>query len=193
MTMPLLVAGSLTAHQVGYCVAARARCGEALAATGHDYLGHPQPLIAALIALAAVGMLIEAMARRRRGARALSAWPFALAAPLGYLIQEHLERAAHLGEVSPHLLIEPVVLAGLVLQVPFALLSWWAARALLRVAPRLLATLAGRRTRRLGGAPPRLPRPMVPRPVARLCLLATCSAGRAPPSQTASSPAALGI
>lgn len=187
LTVPMLAAGSLVAHQAAFCVAATARCGDALEQTGHSYLGHPQTLLAALLALVVVGLLVEGITHGRGGASRPPAWPFALVAPAGFVMIEYVEATTHHGAAG---MLEPVVLAGLLLQVPFAFISWIAARALLRVAPRLVEALIGVRAPRLrrGPAPVLVRCPSVERSP-RLRTLATCSAGRAPPSFGASPPA----
>jgi hypothetical protein len=55
---------------------------------------------------------------------------FALAAPVAFVLQEHLEGVVHTGHV-PWLLTSPVLLVGLLLQAPIALLSAFVAHRLL--------------------------------------------------------------
>jgi hypothetical protein len=114
----------------------------------------------------------------RRGLRR-SAWPLAALVPLGFLVHHHFEHlvgnpAAALG--AP---LGPELLVGLVLQLPFALLAYLIATALLRVADRLVVALAAlRRLRALPSVRPQA-RQSLRRP--RIALLATEAAPRAPP------------
>jgi len=97
---------------------------------------------------------------------------FALAPPLAFLLQEAAERS-----FAPPL--EPVVLLGLVLQLPFAVLAYLAARLLLRAA----ASLAPARRPHLRPARPvhAWPSFVAPRPA-----LLLARHGRGPPLSTAS-------
>lgn len=90
----------------------------------HDYLAHA-PQVLALLVLAAAG-LASLIGRSPRACL----WQFALAAPVAFVLQEHLERVVHTGHV-PWLLTSPVLLVGLLLQAPIALLSAFVARRLL--------------------------------------------------------------
>ena len=90
------------------------------------------------------------------------------------VVQEQFERLAQGGDVASVLATEPLLLAGLLLQVPCGLIAFWLVRALLRTAL----------TRRSAqGAPPPLARASLAflssplRPAA----LASRHAGRAPP------------
>jgi hypothetical protein len=115
---PLVAAGVLSAHALAYWLTGTP--------TGdlHAYLDHTPQI---LILVAAVGMLAAGLASRLPAPRA---WPFAVAAPLAFVAQEHVEQLAHTGQL-PSLLDSPAFLVGLVLQLPFAALSWWLARRLL--------------------------------------------------------------
>jgi len=121
VALPAGGAGTLTAHAVAY------RLLEASGEGVHGYLAHvPQ----ALTVLALPALVAAAAAGRARAPRA---WPFAAAALSAFVVQEHVERLAHTGEL-PLLLDRPVFWLGLALQVPFALAAWLVARLLLRAA-----------------------------------------------------------
>jgi hypothetical protein len=60
---------------------------------------------------------------------------------IGFVVQEHLERAVTDGAFPLHLVTEPRFLLGLALQVPFALCALLVAAALLRAAVRLARAL----------------------------------------------------
>ena len=70
-----------------------------------------------------------------RGRVATPAPPlFALLPPFAFVVQEHLERLLHTGELPLGAALEPTFALGILLQVPFAVLAWILARALLVVA-----------------------------------------------------------
>lgn len=125
ITLPLTAAGVLCAHSLAY-----AALGESLGGT-HAYLEHAPQLLAVLVSVALAALVFETRGVTRPG------WPFAAFALAAFAAQEHAERLVHTGDL-PWLATRPVFLLGLVLQVPFALAAWLAARSLLRVraAPR---------------------------------------------------------
>lgn len=179
LTVPLVALGSLSAHQLAYLVVepGAERRSAALAATGHGYLVDAW---LTLMAALAVCLTLELVLGFRNGpsARTAPAWPFALLAPAGFLVQEHVERATS-GADPSRALADRAVLLGLALQLPFALASWWLARAVLRGTARL-GGVAG------GGHPQTHPWPLLPRPVEvvrapRRAVLALNVAARAPP------------
>jgi hypothetical protein len=136
-----------------------------------------------LLSASAILALILAVRviQTRRGLRS-SPWPFAVLVPLGFLFHHHFEHlvgnpAATLG--AP---LGPELLLGLVLQLPFALLAYIVATALLRVADKLVVAFAARRRRPAVARAVRVPGwSLLPRP--RLALIATEAAPRAPPLQ----------
>ena len=137
LTLPLTAAGVLCAHALAYA---------ALGASGgglHAYLAHAPQLGAVLATVSLVALVHETRAGPA------PAWPFAAFALVAFAAQEHAERLVHTGEL-PWLLPSPVFLAGLALQLPFALAAWLLARWLLRLR-------GGRRS-----LPPALPRLLLP-------------------------------
>ncbi|MCS7007883.1 MAG: hypothetical protein RMM28_06790 [Thermoleophilia bacterium] len=139
LALPIAVAGILAAHAVGYRLAEpHASEREALlAASGHGYLAQAW---LALLAVLALGLGIELVLGFVHGplAARLPRSPFLLLAPGAYLLQEHGERLLA-GAGVGSTLAEPAVLAGLALQLPFALATWLLAGLVLRVSETLVA------------------------------------------------------
>ena len=182
LALPLLLAGSQAAHLVAYRLVypgtpVRTRV---LLETGHGYLDRLPLVLGVAAAVAAVSLLVAALdASRGRAARTLPPWAFGLLAPIAFVAQEYLERSLHSGTFAWHTAAAPTFLPGLVVQLPFSLLAWLAARLLLRAATRAGQLLA---------AHPRAPRvrtssPPVPdgTPPPRRRLLAYGLAQRGPP------------
>jgi hypothetical protein len=139
LTVPLVLAGSELAHAVAYWTAvpdAHERA-HVLAATGHGYLSYA-PLAVAF----GVGAVVVALAQHARGSATarVRAWPFALLPLLTFVLQEHLERLLHSGTAAG-VVFEPSFVRGAALQLPFGLIAYLIARALLRVAERIGAAL----------------------------------------------------
>jgi hypothetical protein len=159
VAVPLLVAGSQAAHALTYRivypgVSVRVH---ALALSGHGYLERLPLVLGIAIAIAAVALLVAALdAAKGRPSRGMPAWAFGALAPTAFALQEILELSLHTGTFAWHAVSAPTFGPGLLLQVPFAVLAWLAARLLLRA-----ATHAGRA---LASRPP------VAAPVARVAL-----------------------
>lgn len=146
LALPLMAGGSLAAHAAGYRLALPAAHERArdLQLSGHSYLDH-LPLILALISapvLVALGLTAFGAARGRP--RTLAAWPFALLPPLSFVLQEHLERFIHSGAFPWGASLERTFVLGLLLQAPFALTAFLAARGLLAGMRVLRQTLSRR-------------------------------------------------
>jgi hypothetical protein len=137
VALPAAAGGVLAAHAAAYALA-----GEG-ASPSHGYLPLAQALVCALLALGLGAATASARSGplARPGARA-----FAVAPPLAFLLQETAER----GFTPP---FERVVLLGLLLQLPFALLAWLAARLLLRAAEALAPAQPRTATRRAAKRP----------------------------------------
>jgi hypothetical protein len=144
--------------------------------TGHAYLDRAPIVVGICFALVAVGLCL----RVGGGLPGVpSRWPFALAPPLAFFVQEQAERLIAFGGVHASALVEPAVLAGLLVQLPLALVAYLLARALLACADAVSAALATPGPRRAARAP--VPgRPSAAR-VRRPSVLAAGEAGRAPP------------
>ena len=158
--LPLVAGGVLVSHALAY------RLTGTEGGSLHGYLEHaPQVLVLA-------GLVGVALAVAASHVSTPAAWPFATAALVLFVAQEHAERLAHTGQV-PWLLTTPAFLVGLLLQLPVALLAWVLARRLLRSLDE-----ATRRRRRFPSLLPAVREPLVPalRPVA-----ASPRRSRAPP------------
>jgi hypothetical protein len=150
--MPLMLAGSQAAHVLAYRWAypgLHLRV-TALLASGHGYMAY-EPLVLgfALAALLVCLLVVARDAALGREARPLPPWAFALLPPLGFTLQEHVERWLHSGVFPWFTVLDPTFRLGLLLQLPFALAAYLAARVLLRVAEHVGRTL------RAASAPPR--------------------------------------
>ena len=130
LVTPLAAAGVLAAHAAAY------RLTGTSSGPLHAYLAHVPQVVAVLATVGLVGLALQ---QRSLGHRSLRG--FALAAPLGFACQEHVERLLHTGDL-PWLLTTPSFLVGLALQAPVAVLC-------VLVARRVVGTLAAvRRVRR---------------------------------------------
>jgi hypothetical protein len=174
----LLGAGWATAHVLSYILFVPApERGHTLAQTGHSYFRASNLLILCLtITLAGLVLsVIGGKARWAQGPPALAFLP-----PVGFVIQEHVERLAVSGVFPAHLVAEPRFLLGLLLQIPFALAALVGARLLLRAARDLARGLAGRRPD--GAAAEWLGAILPPSPdLPRRSVLAAGSSERGPP------------
>lgn len=143
---PLMLGGSQLAHAVAYRLAypqAHVRVLHMLA-TGHSYFTRAPIVLAAAGACLLVSLAVAAVdAARGRPSRALPAAAFALLPPLAFALQEVLELSLHTGTFAWHAVLAPTFVPGLLLQLPFALLAYVVARALLRAAARIGRALAG--------------------------------------------------
>jgi hypothetical protein len=173
LSLPLAAGGWLAAHCLAYTLVAP-----------HDHHGG---LTAAPILIACAVTVLLAVAIhdgvRRTAPAQLPAWPVALVPPLGFAVQEHVERLIEHNALPLGTVLEPVFLVGMALQLPVALAVLALARGVLAIghafgrhlgvpqAPRPLSF----------PAPPPLPAPTSPE-LARPPVLATGHGGRAPPA-----------
>jgi hypothetical protein len=146
LSLALAAAGGLAAHGLAYRIAepdAELR-RHLLEETGHGYLNLDLAgsLLAALVVVGFAGCVLAGNQRRQ----APPLWLFALAPPVGFALQEHVEHVLHDNAFNAGLVFELTFLVGLVLQLPFALVALLAARTLLAAASALARQL---------GAPPR--------------------------------------
>ena len=182
VALPLMLAGSQAAHVLAYrwvYPEAGVRLS-ALVSSGHGYMSLLPFVLAAAAALMVVSLALTAVdATRGRAARSLPAWAFALLPPLGWILQEHLERLLYTGVMPWHEFAAPTFLPGLLLQVPFAALAYLVARLLLRSAVRVGRAFAAPRRPRLLPLP--LAAPAVPLLSLRPALVASGPATRGPP------------
>jgi hypothetical protein len=187
LSVPLMIAGTQVAHVLAYRLvypSLHVRLS-ALLATGHGYMvgtnGYLPTLlgIAGALDLVAAGWVLAGSVRRSLQ-RPVPAWAFALLPLLCFSLQEFLERWLAGSSFPWWTVLQPTFRVGLLLQLPFAVLAFLAARLLLHAADR-----AGRRLQ------PRAPRPVPPfgslvlvapatiTPLRRAS--ATTHAGRGPP------------
>jgi uncharacterized membrane protein len=123
-----MLGGVLIAHWLAY----RLVVHEAAAReSGHRYLSHA-PVVLVLLLLAGFAVRVAAPGGRQR------AWPFAVLPACGFVLQEELEAILHAGRFAP---LDPVLLAGILLAVPFGLAAYLFARAAATLADRLAARL----------------------------------------------------
>jgi hypothetical protein len=141
LSLGLIAGGSLAAHVLAYrlVVPDPERRRHLLEASGHGYLD-PAPLSSLCVTLVVVGFLARLLGGRKVGGSA-PPWLFALLPPVAFGFQEHLERLIHTGAFPHTAALEATFLAGLLLQLPFALVAFVAARALLAGADALSAAL----------------------------------------------------
>jgi hypothetical protein len=128
----LLVGGWASAHGLAYRIGVPEwdERRHLLEATGHGYLD-PAVLVSVSVTLVVLG-LGGCVLHGRVAAPAPSL--FAFLPPFAFVVQEHLERLLHTGEFPIDAALEPTFALGILLQVPFAVLAWILARALLAVA-----------------------------------------------------------
>jgi hypothetical protein len=135
-----MLAGSQAAHVVAYRLVypeAGIRL-RALLATGHSYMDLMPLVLAVAAALVLVALLFSGVdAARGRAQRSVPAWAFGVLPLLGFALQEHLERLITTGSLPWHAALAPTFLPGLLLQLPFGLVAYLAARLLLRTAQRV--------------------------------------------------------
>jgi len=186
LSLPLAVAGWLAAHWLAYVLIApdadhRARL---LSQTGHGYLGVAPVIVACAVTLLLAGLALAIHEGLRGGARArVPVWPIALVPPLGFAVQEHLERLIELNAFPVGATLEPTFLVGLALQLPFALAAVVLARAVLALGHALGHRLAAARARRPSARAAAPLRRAWPEPeLARPPILATGHGERAPPA-----------
>lgn len=142
LSLGLAAIGGLAAHGLAYRMAEPdpERRHHLLESTGHSYfdLTLIGSLCLALIVVAFAGCVLIGIRRETRP----PLWLFALAPPVGFALQEHAERMLHQDSFSAGTVLEPTFLAGLLLQLPFAVVALLVARALL-VAAGALARVLG--------------------------------------------------
>jgi hypothetical protein len=137
LALPLALVGSQAAHALAYTLVYPEAGTRTLIlfATGHAYLDWLPVVFAGGAAAAAVSFAVAVIdAARGRPARHVPAWAFALVPPAGFLLQELLELSLHTGTFGWRAIFAPTFLPGFLLQLPFALAAWVAARLLLRAA-----------------------------------------------------------
>jgi hypothetical protein len=173
LSVPLATAGWLAAHSLAYTVVAP-----------HDHHGGvaAAPILVACSITVLLAVATHDGFRRAAPAR-VPAWPVGLLPPLGFAVQEHIERLIELNELPVGTVLEPVFLMGIALQLPVALLVLGLATVVLAAGNALGRELVvpwAPRPRSCAVAPPLAARlgPVLARPP----VLATGYGGRAPPA-----------
>ena len=149
VTLPLAIAGTQVAHALAYrlTISSNTERTHELSSTGHGYAAYlPLALAigAVLVAYALVAEVrhIAAASPGRARPRVLH---FAVVAPAVFATQEHVERLVHDGSYPWTTALAASFVAGLLLQVPFGLITYVLARLLLGAAGTFGDLLAVRR------------------------------------------------
>jgi hypothetical protein len=161
VSLALMASGGLVAHTLAYqLAAAEASTGHAGAhADVHGYLTF-WPICMAMCGTIVLVSLAALALTRAWSSRPVSPplWLFTLLPPVGFVVQEHGERLLATGVFPSGAALEPTFALGLILQIPFALAAYFAARMLIAVAVAVARRLRGELRRRRGtreAAPPR--------------------------------------
>ena len=180
VSLPLVVLGSLLAHQLAYLLVAGEHADVLLAETGHGYLERlPTAAVLGLICLL-LGLGLAGLDHARGSVgKTIPAWLVAFVPMLGFSLQEHLERYASSGQVPWTAALDATFLVGLGLQLPFAALAYIAARALLRTVAAAVEALLDRRHPVAWCRT--IIRRALPRRLALVTGIARCLAPRGPP------------
>ena len=155
IVLPLSLIGCELSHAL-----ANVLCGSPTE-THELFQGYGKGLVLPLSALAAVAVAVALCLRvaSRRPGRDPGALPFALIAPLVFVVQEHAELLLEHHDAILGAEHAPAFAVGLALQAPFALAAYLIARALVRLADRVRALAERRRPAlRLWALEPRVPR-----------------------------------
>jgi hypothetical protein len=132
--LPLAISSWLGAHCVAYWLVSPAGEHHRMglhAESGHAYLGYTPAIVIWGLALVVAGLLLcvgEGL-RGRRPSRPPTRL-FVMLPPVGFVLQEHLERLIGTGAIPHDLMLEPTFVVGLALQLPFALAALLLAHAL---------------------------------------------------------------
>jgi hypothetical protein len=181
VTLPIAVVGCEAAHAVTNATLGTADgdTGALVLSTGRDaeVLTLIASLAAVSIALGLAGTAVGAWSTHRTAAARL---PFALFAPAAFVLQEHLETLFHTGAAPFGTALHATFLAGLLIQIPFALAGYAIARALVRLADGVRALIERRRRPVRSGGAPRTARPVYRTP-RRSEAYSWAHSGRAPP------------
>ena len=161
ISLALMAIGGLVAHTLAYQLAAAdASAGHAGAHDVHGYLAF-WPICMAMCGAIVLVSLTALALTRAWSSRPVSPplWLFTLLPPVGFVVQEHGERLLATGMFPSGAALEPTFALGLILQVPFALAAYFAARMLIAVAVAVARRLRGEPHRRRGTREPAPPRP----------------------------------
>jgi hypothetical protein len=138
--LPLMIAGSLTAHIVGRLISSADTLEQAEVQESTPL--RLLPLVAVFTSFALVVGAAWLWSRAvRRPWRGVSATWFLIAPPVAYAAGEWAERLLHGTGPALHEAHDANIALGLALQVPFAVLAYVAARTLLAVGRRVISAL----------------------------------------------------
>lgn len=186
LSLPLAVLSWLAAHCLAYWLVSpgpQHHMGIHSEAD-HAYLGYSPAFGLWILALVLAGLVLcvgEGL-RGRRPARP-PVRLFALLPPIGFTVQEHLERLIGSGAIPYDLVLEPTFLVGLGLQLPFALAALLLVLVLQALGLGAGGALAGRfPLRAVRGATPSPPTLPVPPKGAVRSVLTPGHGPRAPPA-----------
>lgn len=146
VTLPIAIIGCQSAHAVTNML-----LGTPERARGELLLGHgPGAGLAPPLACIALTVVAAGLAGRAAGSwstqhAASARLPFAVVAPMLFIVQEHVETVLHTGAAPIGTMIEPTFLPGLLLQIPFAIAGYAIARALIRLADGVRGLIGSRR------------------------------------------------
>jgi hypothetical protein len=187
IALPLAVGSWLGAHCLAYLLVSPSREHHMglHAEHGHAYLGYTPALAIWGLTLILAGLVL-CIGEGLRGRRQLRppVRLFALLPPIGFTLQEHVERLIGSGAVQYDLVLEPTFLVGLALQLPFSLAALLLTRALYALGFGLGRVLARRLALRrpLRYAPPSLLQLPAAAMLVTPSVLATGHGPRAPPA-----------
>jgi hypothetical protein len=157
--LPLVVASWLGAHSLAYWLVSPGGTGHMGLHTvsGHGYLGYAPALAVWGLALVLAGLVLcvgDGLQGRRPSPPPVRVFVFL--PPVGFAVQEYLERLIGTGGIPHDLVLEPTFLVGLALQLPFALAALLVAHALNALGFGIGRALARRLTfrRQVPGVPP---------------------------------------
>jgi hypothetical protein len=185
ISLPLAAVGWLGTHSLAYVLVepdADER-GHLLSEAGHGYFAAAPLLVACAVTLLFAGLALAVHDGLRGAERAsVPVWPVALLPPLGFAVQEYLERLFELNAFQLGTALEPTFLAGMALQLPFAVGALVLARAVLALGHALGQGLAVRRLPRPSAySLPPFVQSWFEAELARPPILATGHGERAPP------------
>jgi hypothetical protein len=184
VSVALMAIGGFVAHTLAYQLAASGSpaAHSRAHADVHAYFTF-WPICVATCGTIVLVSLTASVFARTWTSRPVSAplWLFALLPPVGFVVQEHAERLLATGALPHAAALEPTFALGLILQIPFALAAYIAARVLIALAVAVARRLRGEPHRRRSAGEPARPRP-VWIAVVPISALALGYGERAPPS-----------
>ena len=145
MTVPIAAVGCEWAHALANLVFGAPDGGRSELFDGGPGAGAIPLLVSLALAAILAGLAGRAAGAWSTSHAAAARLPFALLAPVLFIVQEHAETVLNTGAVPFGTVLEPTFLPGLLLQIPFAIAGYAVARALVRLADSVRARVAARR------------------------------------------------